>query len=255
MTELIASSLLRPDISRRPYLYSEFQPDERLLELQRVEQDLTTERAWLVGHEKLLLADKTTIVSAVQTGALEQVKYDQPHFSPTYDFYQRQSHDQLQDLKDNTDDSTFSIPYLRPLALNLLKLVCAEAHDLTITDHDLPIGIVEFKFAVPSMTRSVNYQRTIRSRGVLVTDPESGNMSTHTYGLAFDIDHSGIYTLTNSGWHAVGIGRQEQLFLPNAIKNLALVLEKYQDTKELHAVCEVPSGRGAYHVAVNPAKL
>lgn len=220
-----------------------------------MELELDTEREWLIGRESLALPTKAAILSAVGVGELVAVLFDQPYHMPTYGFVNRQTPNQLRDLSDNPGTSAFSVPFLRPQAQAVLRQICAEAYEATRTSTVLPENTTDFRYAISSMTRTSNYQKVLVARGALAVDPEKDEaMSTHAYGLAFDIDHSGIYVGHNDGrWAGVGIGRQEEWYIPAAIDRLADVLEKFQNAGLIHAICEVPFGRGAYHVAVNPA--
>jgi len=256
MPELLDIPVLRPDENRKAVLFKDLSQDVREAELARVEMDLATEREWLEGKDGLLLPTKATIISAIETGDIVPVPYDQPHFMPTYEFVNRQTQDQLQRLSDDVHDSEFSVPFLRPGAASVLQQICSEAYAATVGYVGMPVGVEDFRFAVSSMTRSRNYQKSLVSSGVLAADPEkSETLSTHAYGLAFDIDHSGIYVKRNGNWDGVGIGRQEDQYMPGAIDELANVLQKFQEAGIIHTICEVPSGRGSYHVAVNPNAL
>lgn len=84
----------------------------------------------------------------------------------------------------------YSPPYLRKEAAQVLFYIAHKWARTLVWDHRL---------AVTSMARSLPYQQRLGdTEGKLAISPEVG-LSTHVYGLAFDIDACGLYTSKNIG--------------------------------------------------------
>ncbi len=253
MSQISPELSVRPYSNRQPLLFGDFTLDERAHEMVRVEALLRREQEWFCEDDALLVDTKPDIIGAIATGNLVPVLFDETSLRPTNDFSQRLTTEELWSLSDSEGASEFSVPYLRPSALKILKAVTSEAQTTFLMEDDLPNGVRSFRYSVTSMTRTRNYQRGLVDKGTLAFDSnDNGSNSTHQYGMAFDIDHSGVYILQGNVWRGVGIGREEELFPEQAVDILADILENFQKAGVINSICEVPNGRGCFHVAVNP---
>ena len=227
--------------------------DERVAEMMRVEAALKTEQSWFNDGDPLLVDTKAHIIGAITAGELEPVSFDSTYYRPTADFGRRVTAEELEQLPDGVGTSQFSVPFLRPVALKVLEAVTKEAHGIYSTTVRPLRGVDDIKYPITSMTRTRNYQDLLVRSGKLAFDSaETQTVSTHQYGMAIDFDHSGLYVLNEGSWRGVGVGRDEHLFDPEAIDILADTLEEYRRVGVISSICEIPNGRGCFHVAVNP---
>ncbi len=161
-------------------------------------------------------------------------------------------------------DTEGSVPYLDPRAATVLsdlssdiKRSCEQSGIKEILESQ---EILDFRISLTSLTRTSAYQRIIAMQGRLAVGLDGGTQhSVHEMGLAFDIDHSGLYVTPQNGIE-IALNRDAgeadfnrlATILPAYRKQLRNVIETYQQNGTVLALEEVPNGWGAWHVAVIP---
>jgi hypothetical protein len=147
-------------------------------EIEEVYADTEREREWLKDSEKY--ESFTAIKDAITRGNLVEI-LPTTNYRPTMRFF---------------NPKLFSvgyIPYLAPEAAIALDTIAAYWR-YNVDELDLNLPYDEIRLSVTSFVRSNRHQRALIDAGKLAVEG-----SSHTAGLAFDIDASGYYAIDEHG--------------------------------------------------------
>lgn len=218
-------------------------------ELARLPVELQRERIWLAEASLLPYEDKTEVLGSIAIGQLVCVPSGEQ--LPFRQYYQdRQSVAVLHRLP----ESCFSVPYLRPGALAVIASVAVTARERLLDSDDgksfmRASRATNIQYSVTSMVRTRIYQKELTARNALAYDGDSA----HLFGVAFDVDHSGFYIQHKSGETLPVNGLQNaNMYDDSPIHAFQASLEEAAKREALAFITELPTGRGCWHVAVNP---
>ncbi len=223
-------------------------PESQAAELARLPIELRQERTWLESAGLAPYEDKTSALGDIALGRLVPVPTG-PEL-PFRQYYQdRVADDALRRLA----ETDFSIPYLRPESLATMMRVALGARKLMANeescDYMQRFGLSNVQYSITSMTRTSIYQKRLTSENALAFDGDSA----HTFGVAFDVDHSGYYVRDSRGRTIAVNGLQNsELYSDMPIHAFQSALEDAAERGELAFITELPEGRGCWHVATNP---
>lgn len=158
-----------------------------------------------------------------------------------------------------------SLPILHSHSASILSILAKDVKAVGSDDNELMTafdrnGITDWRLSVTSLLRTTVYQRVIAKQGRMAVGRDgSDRHSSHEKGVAFDIDHGGLYVATPDG-QEVPINRKSNdanfailsQALPAYRKVLRKVIGLYEDAGVVTALEEVPNGWGCWHIAAIP---
>lgn len=229
--------------------FEDMPPEIRQQEMSRLPNELVQEREWIAKAESDQYPNKSSVLGGIALVKLVEVPSGVNLPFRQY-FRDRTSMSHLREL----DEDQFSVPFLTPSTLAVLSSVSENARQIFESS---PSGqrymsendIYTVQFSVVSMTRTVNYQSTLLRRGALALDGDSA----HTYGIAFDVDHSGFYVRRKNG-EIISVNGQNNtgLYSDEPIRAFDTSLKEAERRDEVTYITELPQGRGCWHVTANP---
>jgi len=233
----------------RDLRFEEMSPEIRQQERSRLPNELIKERAWITEADPTYYPDKLSVLGGITLARLVEVPSG---VNLPYRQY-LQNRTSVQSLRELEDDR-FSVPYLTPSALGALRSVSENARkhfesgssgQRYMSENDIDT----IQFSVVSMLRTVVYQSELVKRGALALDGDSA----HTYGIAFDVDHSGFYVRKKNGEIIpVNGSNNTGLYSDEPIWAFQTALEEAGERDEVAFITELPQGRGCWHITANP---
>lgn len=151
---------------------------------------------------------------------------------------------------DPTHPRYYSPPFLAGHAFDMLAEVAMAWRD--------EIGHSRY-LSVPSLTRSLEYQRRLAEKPDALTIKDPNELSSHTVGWAFDLDGCGIYERSDDGKlkpinpHTPGFS---STLMAESRTVLRQILGQHQAEGRINFVEELPASiRHCFHVCVKPPEL
>jgi hypothetical protein len=218
---------------------SDFSDGEVAFELERVYKETQIERDWIAEAGLRPYSDRYRLMVAERAGQLQAVDS-----SDDFRLIRRLA----------TRSPEYSLPLLRGRALHVLQFIAASWGIEEGAD-----GQDNWALSVTSLARDTQYQARISaSERKVAVKPKGGSdsiHSSHEYGLAFDLDASGLYRNAGNGWEAVH-PRVEHDFdgkIDQSRMTLRGILRGLEQQTYVN-VCEELAGtkQWVFHVCVNP---
>lgn len=227
---------------------TDFSNEEFEAELLRVTAATAIEREWIKDLEPF--ATDHAISVAAEAGELLSVQ-PQPGLLPIQRLL-----DYEPERSNPTHPYHYSPPYLRPEAAYAATFIARAWFELRREAGDT------FSFlALTSAIRSIDYQEGLsrRAERVVAIDTKDGLSSSHSYGLAFDIDGCGIYRFDSTTQKVESINPRKTNYIAHRAEigqgrdELRGILSWLNEQGVINFVEEVPGTQEwCFHICVNP---